>query len=363
MYCPRCETPLAKAEIAMDNTYKDVTDETLTVKFRLLNPERLSLKKPAFMLAWTTTPWTLPGNVALAIGNDIEYVIVDEGDAYVIAAKERAASLGLTLEHAQFKKGSELVGLEYDPLYQIPKALEHTGKRYQTVAADFVTTEEGTGIVHTAVMYGEDDFELGKREGLPMVQLLQPNGTFNDDAPELVRGAYYKKGGKLVTEDLESHGLLFKKEPHTHSYPHCYRCGTALIYNSVSSWFINVQAIRDSLLKENEKINWVPAHLKKGRFKHIVTTAPDWTISRNRFWASPLPIWKDTYGNVRVVGSRKELKTLTKKSGNRYFLMRHGQAETNVQTIISSDENRYHLTEKGREDVKKAAKKLKESGI
>jgi len=361
MYCPHCETPLAKAEIAMDNTYKDVTDETVTVKFRVLDIDRLALKKPVFILAWTTTPWTLPGNVALAVGTDIDYAIVDAGDEYLIVARERAEALGLSLEGAEYKKGSELVGLLYEPLYTIEKAKQHTGKRYQVVAADFVTTSDGTGVVHTAVMYGEDDFELGKKENLPMVQLLNTDGTFNADAPEFIQGMYFKKGGKFVTADLESRELLFKKEPYVHSYPHCYRCGTALIYNAVSSWFINIQAIKSKLLSENEHINWIPEHLKEGRFRHIVETAPDWTISRNRFWASPLPIWKDAHGEVTVIGSLADLKQKTKKSGNTYLVMRHGESTKNVAPhIVTGDfDAPYPLTEKGREEVLKAAESLK----
>lgn len=360
MYCPHCETPLAKAEIAMDNTYKDVTDETVTVKFRLLNPEKLGLKKPTFILAWTTTPWTLPGNVGLSVGEDIDYALVEREDEVLIMAKERAEANNIVLDGAQIKKGSDLVGLLYEPLYKIPKVEAHTGKQYQVVAADFVTTEDGTGIVHTAVMYGEDDFELGKKEQLPMVQLLNTDGTFNTDAPEFIQGMYYKKGGKYVTEDLESRALLFTKAPYTHSYPHCHRCGTALIYNAVSSWFINIQAVKDTLLRENEKINWVPGHLKEGRFKHIVENAPDWTISRNRFWASPLPIWKDTKGNVRVVGSLEELKSLTKKSGNTYYTMRHSESEKNIKNIATNNPNApFHLTEKGKEQARTAARSLK----
>lgn len=364
MYSPHEETVIAKAEVTMDNSYKDVTDETVTAKFRVLNPEKLDLDKPTFILAWTTTPWTLPGNVALAVGRDIDYAIVEKEEEYLILARDRVEENELSLNDAEVKKGSELLGLVYEPLYKITKAEEHSGKRWQVVPADFVTTEDGTGVVHTAVMYGEDDFELGKKENLPMVQLLNPDGTFNGGAPSFIQGAFYKKGGKLVTEDLESRGLIFTKAPYTHSYPHSPRSGTPLIYNAVPSWFINVQAIKDSLLKENEKINWVPGHLKEGRFKNIVEGAPDWTISRNRFWASPLPIWKDKNGTVRVIGSQEELKERTKKSGNTYTAMRHGEAEHNVERRMNSvDKDKFSLTEKGREDAQKAAKELLSQNI
>lgn len=363
MYCPHCETPLAKAEIAMDNTYKDITEETAFVKFRILNPEKLGLSTPTFMVAWTTTPWTLPGNVALAVGPEIEYVYVQKDGEMLVVAKERAKALELDAT-GKGVKGRELVGLQYEPLYEVEKVKVHVGKKWQVLSADFVTTEDGTGVVHTAVIYGEDDYQLGLKEGLPMVPILNPNATYSSDAPEFLRGQYIKKAEALIKDDLATRGLLFKKEAHTHSYPHCYRCGTPLIYNAVSSWFINIQSIKDKLLSENEKINWVPTHLKEGRFKKILETAPDWTISRNRFWASPLPIWKDPKGNVTVVGSLAELKERVKKSGNTYYVMRHGESEKNVKDIISYrvDDN-YHLTEKGKADVAQTAGFLKSKGI
>ncbi|MDO8566982.1 MAG: class I tRNA ligase family protein [bacterium] len=374
MYCPHCETPLAKAEIAMDNTYKDITEEAVTVKFKVKNPEKYNLPENTFILAWTTTPWTLPGNVALAVGPDIDYVTIEKKDegagplVRFILAKSRLQTMFGTDEFNIVKeqKGSDLVGLEYEPLYEIEKVKAHTGKKWQVLSADFVTTGEGTGIVHTAVIYGEDDYVLGLKEGLPMVQLLNPNATYNDDAPEFLRGQYIKKAENMIKEDLEARGLLFAKASNTHSYPHCYRCGTPLIYNAVSSWFINIQEVKQKMLAENEKIDWVPAHLKGGRFRHNIESAPDWTISRNRFWASPLPIWKDSKGNVTIIGSLEELKKYTKKSGNTYFVMRHGEAESNLAGINSArlaTEVTHHLVEKGRLDVAESAKKLEKVDI
>jgi isoleucyl-tRNA synthetase len=360
MYCPHCETPLAKAEIAMDNTYKDVTEETATVKFKVLNP---NFPENTYILAWTTTPWTLPGNVALAVGPDIPYGVYEKDGENLIAAQELAESLGLAVAK-QSIQGSGLVGTKYEPLYEIPKVAAHDGKKWEVLPADFVNTEDGTGIVHTAVIYGEDDFNLGQKEGLPMVQLLNPNGTYNDDAPEFIRGQYIKKAESLIKEDLEKRGLLFAKAPHTHSYPHCYRCGTALIYNAVSSWFINIQAIKEKMLAENEHIMWVPGHLKHGRFQHILDSAPDWTISRNRFWASPLPIWKDAQGNVTVIGSLEELKAHAKRSGNKYFAMRHGTTQHNVDRILSSVRDAgVGLIEEGREEVRTSVEQYKDRGI
>jgi len=358
MYCPHCETPLAKAEIAMDNTYKDVTDEAVTVKFKIIDPETKGLPADTHILAWTTTPWTLPGNVGLAVGPDINYVVTEVDGTPLVLAKERMEVYGVT-EVKQELKGAELVGLPYEPLYEIQKVRTHEGKKWQVLSADFVTTTDGTGIVHTAVIYGEDDFQLGLKEGLPMVPLLNPNATYNAEAPEFLQGEYIKKGNPKVIEDLTGRGLLFKSEQHVHSYPHCYRCGTPLIYNAVSSWFIDIQAVKDRMLSENEGINWSPEHLKHGRFRKNIESAPDWTISRNRFWASPLPIWKDAEGKVTVIGSLEELKARTKKSGNRYFMMRHGEAENTATETLSSALDTFGLTEKGREDVKQGVEALK----
>lgn len=365
MYCPHCETPLAKAEIAMDNTYKDITEEAVTVKFKVKEPSKHGLPENTFILAWTTTPWTLPGNVGLAVGSELAYGVYEKDGVHLVAAKNRAEALGLS-ELVSEISGTALVGISYEPLYEIQKVAAFAGKKWEVLAADFVTAEEGTGIVHTAVIYGEDDYALGVKEGLPMVQLLNPNGTYNDDAPEFVRGQYIKKAEPAIKEDLESRGLLFAKAPNKHSYPHCYRCGTALIYNAVSSWFINIQAVKEKMLAENESITWMPEHLKHGRFMRNIDTAPDWTISRNRFWATPLPIWKDKEGNVTVIGSLDELKSHTKKSGNTYLIMRHGEADNNVLDISSTDietQKSHHLTENGRAAVQKSAETLKDKKI
>lgn len=361
MYCPHCETPLAKAEIAMDNTYQDVTEEAVTVKFKIKEPEAHGLPQNTYFLAWTTTPWTLPGNVALAVGVGITYVLVERESEKIILAKERFDGAGDIIKEYP---GEDLIGIEYEPLYAIKKVLEHEGKKHVILPAGFVTTEEGTGIVHTAVMYGEDDFALGQKENLPMVQLLDASGKYNNDAPEFLRGKYIKDAERDIKKDLEARGLLFEKKNHTHSYPHCYRCGTPLIYNAVSSWFIDIQSVKQKMLSENENINWVPEHLKHGRFKHIVENAPDWTISRNRFWASPLPIWKKKDGTPIVIGSLDELKKHTKKSGNRYFIMRHGESEKNVKDIISYKiDDKFHLTDKGKQQAHDSAQNFKNSGI
>ncbi|HVU80352.1 MAG TPA: class I tRNA ligase family protein, partial [Candidatus Paceibacterota bacterium] len=280
-----------------------------------------------------------------------------------VLARERQGAAQGTL--AGELLGRQLVGAEYEPLYRVNAVENHKGKKHQVLAADFVTTTDGTGIVHTAVMYGEDDFALGAKEGLPMVQLLNANGTYNDAAPEFVRGEYIKKAERLIKEDLEGKGLLYARANHTHSYPHCWRCGTALIYNAVASWFINIQKVKAKMLAENEKINWVPEHLKQGRFRNILENAPDWTISRNRFWASPLPIWKEKGGKgLMIIGSVEELLKKTKRSGNTYFVMRHGEARSNTENLFDSHGRAdNHLTDLGREQAAKTAERLKKEGI
>lgn len=366
LYCPHCQTPIAKAEIAMDNSYKDVTEESVTVEFRVKGEKNRSL------LAWTTTPWTLPGNVALAVHPDIDYVEIEKKDmgagelVRFILAKNRLEAVFGKDEYKVVRemKGKELVGMEYEPLFDIPAVKESGKKAFYVAKADFVTTEDGTGIVHTAVIYGEDDYNLGLKLDLPMVPLLDEKGHFNNSAPELIRGQYFKKAEKAIKEDLEARGLMFKREMNTHSYPHCHRCGTALIYNAITSWFINIQKVKDKMVSLNEKVNWVPEHLKHGRFLNIVENAPDWTISRNRYWASPLPIWKDEKGNVKVVGSLEELKKFAKKSGNKFILVRHGEAEHNIKNICDSDKNSsYRLTDKGRVQAKEAAEKIKKADV
>lgn len=364
-YCPRCETPLAKAEVAMDNSYKNITDEATTIKFKLKAGQKIgewTTDDNAYILAWTTTPWTLPGNTALAVSEEFDYCLVGYGKENYILAKERLAVLKEEYKIFQEFNGKFLVGLEYEALYEI-SAVKNSGKKsHYVVSAEFVTTEDGTGVVHIAPMHGEEDYGVGVQCDLPMIPLLDQTGHFNDNAPEFVRGFYLKKGEKYIKEDLEKRGLIFSKQAHTHSYPHCHRCETPLYYSALSSWFINIQKVKNRLVQLNEKVNWQPEHLKHGRFLNILKDAPDWNISRNRYWASPLPIWKcQKCQKTEVMGSVDELKNKTKKSGNKYFVMRHGRAESNEKNIISSkleNSHKYPLTEHGKDQIKVSAEKL-----
>ncbi len=371
LYCPRCETPISNFEVAMDNSYQDVTEESVTVKFKVKAGQRIGnwkVPESTFFLSWTTTPWTLPGNVALAVGNDIDYTVLRVQDAkelYIVAADLVSSVFkNKTTEiiHNNIK-GKDLVGLEYEPLFNVPAVKSKTA--FRIYPADFVTTEEGTGIVHTAVVYGEEDYELGVKEGLPVVPLLDEKGKFNERAPKLIRGLYFKDSEKVIKDDLQKRGLLFSRENHKHSYPYCWRCGTPLFYNAIPAWFINIQKIKSKLIASNTReINWFPAHLKHGRYEKSVEQAPDWNISRNRYWGNPIPIWKcQSCGKQEAVGSIAELNKLSAGPRNEYWAMRHGEAETQLLYIHDSGQGKYHLTQTGREQIVKAADKLKKEKI
>tara|TARA_Y100000310_G_C20703029_1_gene831857 strand:- start:4680 stop:8174 length:3495 start_codon:yes stop_codon:yes gene_type:complete len=367
LYCPRCETPVSKAETAMDDSYKEISEESVTVKFKVKDPEKYNLPKNSFILAWTTTPWTLIGNVALAVGKDIEYAVVLYNDGYYICAEDLVEKVFADKKYSIKKSVHEkdLIGIEYEPIYEVSAVKETTKKAWYIADADFVTTDEGTGIVHTAVMYGEDDYNLGQKLDLPTVQLLDEKGHFNDSAPEIISGQYFKKAEKTIKEDLEKRDLLFARADHSHSYPHCWRCDTQLFYNAISSWFIRVEPVRKKLIEENKKVHWVPEHLRDGRFHNIIESAPDWNISRNRFWASPLPIWQcDECKTIEVIGSVEELQKKATKGNNTYLITRHGEAESNATDVVSSTENNpHHLTEKGKSEVKSLAEKLSGENI
>ncbi len=326
LYCPRCETPISNFEVAMDNSYQDITEASVFVKFKIDKEVSSSIDSDVlkdtmnyniFVLAWTTTPWTLPGNVALAVGEDIEYVMIQIDEEYFILAKERLADVMKEYDYNVVKefKGSEIVGLEYEPLYDIPAIRESGKKAYYIAAADFITTDEGTGIVHTAVVYGEDDYRLGQKLDLPIVPALDEKGFFNDTVPQF-KGTYFKKADEDIITDLSERGLLLYKKDHTHSYPFCHRCNTQLFYNAIPAWFFDIDKLRPALLKQNEKINWYPKHLKNGRFKMGIEQAPDWNISRNRYFATPIPIWECEKCREReIIGSIKELEEKSGQSG------------------------------------------------
>lgn len=324
LYCSRCETPISNFEVAMDNSYRDITEESVFAKFKLLPRQRIIndlTNDNTYVLAWTTTPWTLPGNTSLNIGADIKYVLVEiEGVRYILA-KDRLSVLQEPYEIVAEFPARAIEGLSYEPLYpEFAKAMastpgvtpEQASRLNKIFIADFVTTTDGTGIVHNAAMYGEEDYLLAKAKNLPRVDMLDHQGKYLQAAPENLRGVFFKDADKIILAELKEKGLVYKTESYLHSYPHCYRCGTPLFYNALPAWFINIQSVKPQLLKNNQDINWYPAHLKEGRFGKSMEQAPDWNISRNRFWATALPFWKCSMSdckNVMCVGSINELRS------------------------------------------------------
>lgn len=314
LYCSRCETPISNFEVAMDNSYKDVTENSVFVKFKLLPRQRIVddlTDDKTFVLAWTTTPWTLPGNTALHIGGAISYVMVAQGDEKYILAKDRLEILQGEYEVVKEIRAASLEGLEYEPLF--PGVIPNdNGRAFHIYIDDFVTTEDGAGVVHSAVMHGDTDYEAAKMHDLPKYHVLNEKGMYNERAPEFLRGMFFKKAEAPVLENLQGRGLVYYVLPFTHSYPFCWRCATPLYYNAIPAWFINIQKIKPELIKLNQsEVNWYPEHLKQGRFEKGLENAPDWNISRNRFWATPLPFWKcqnPDCTNVTCISSIADLK-------------------------------------------------------
>ncbi|MFA6474779.1 MAG: isoleucine--tRNA ligase [Patescibacteria group bacterium] len=302
--CPRCVTSLSNFEVTLG--YKDITDSTAYAKFKIIGQDYA-------LVAWTTTPWTLPGNLLLAVSPQEKYVVVNTADGKIVCAEKLLAQVVPDGQVEKTLLGSELVGLKYEPLFSYFK---DTNQAFRVVAADFVTTTEGTGIVHIAPGYGEDDYQLGLQEGVEILQHVNMEGKFIDAVTDFAGIAVKPKDNssstdKKIIQWLKDHNQLWREQDYTHSYPHCWRCDTPLLNYATSSWFVRVTQVKDNMMKNNDTITWMPEHVKYGRFGKWLEGAKDWAISRERYWGAPLPIWQADDGEIICIGSSAELEQLS----------------------------------------------------